>query len=164
MTLSYSHYFRTYGRIRCNKINERHQEYGKVAIYYYRYKRFITSLTTDWWMNYDFSEEDQSRPFMMLNLDTPSPTAYNVPINPPNMTNPPAFTMRPKTYPEKSRFQKVLYFLFITVTSCCQCLDVEGLRAGHKIRCVLLAIFWHPFPSVTLCDDYQYTPSKITWR
>lgn len=46
-------------------------------------------------------ETDQTRPFMTLNLDVPSPTAYNPPTNPPNMNNFPAYTMRPKTYPEK---------------------------------------------------------------
>ena len=48
--------------------------------------------------------EEQNRPFMTLNLDTPSPTAYDPPTNPPNMTTSPAYTMRPKTYPEKGNW------------------------------------------------------------
>ncbi|XP_028410947.1 protein STPG3-like [Dendronephthya gigantea] len=70
---------RKYERARADKINERREE----------------------------DEEDQSRSFMRLNLDTPSPTAYNIPTNPPNMTKPPAFTMRPKTYPEKTGGDRV---------------------------------------------------------
>ena len=51
-----------------------------------------------------FLIEEQNRPFMTLNLDTPSPTAYDPPTNPPNMTTFPAYTMRPKTYPEKGNW------------------------------------------------------------
>ncbi|CAB4004422.1 Hypothetical predicted protein [Paramuricea clavata] len=52
-------------------------------------------------------EEDESRPYMSLNLDTPSPAAYNPPTDPPNMTTFPAYTMRPKTYPEKAGGDRV---------------------------------------------------------
>jgi hypothetical protein len=53
-------------------------------------------------------EEDDSRPFMTLNLDTPSPTAYHPPTDPPSMTTSPSYTMRPTTYPEKGRFPNLL--------------------------------------------------------
>ncbi|XP_046845518.1 protein STPG3-like [Xenia sp. Carnegie-2017] len=45
--------------------------------------------------------------FATLELGNPSPAAYNPPVNPPNMTTPPAYTMRPKTYPEKGGGDRV---------------------------------------------------------
>lgn len=57
----------------------------------------------------DCHQRSESRSFMKLNLTSPSPTSYNPASDPPNMTTPPAFTMRPKTYPEKDGGDRVAW-------------------------------------------------------
>lgn len=56
--------------------------------------------------------------FATLELGNPSPAAYNPPVNPPNMTTPPAYTMRPKTYPEKGKLMFIALKIFTLSLRC----------------------------------------------